>query len=297
MISGEKLIEIYAAMVKSRMLAKRAAFLKRQGRLASDLEAGVGREAAVAGLTVDLLPGDTLSVARPYSISGFIKGLPLKDAFSGLVTTANGHGPARATKNDEGNSAVHVIPAAVNHAAQLHIACGVALACKVAKNRGIAVAFCDDGAESLDGWRDTLAFAGRHDLPILFVHRSDARRRQEDDSDLELGEGGGHKTQAWGVPAITVDGNDAVAVYRVASESIARARLGRGPTLIECGVYPLHGPAGNHRKNGRRLEAHDPISAMEIHLARKGLFSERLKRQTVAGFRRELDAATRFLEN
>ena len=111
------------------------------------------------------------------------------------------------------------------------------------------------------------------------------------------GEGGGHKTQAWGVPAITVDGNDAVAVYRVASESIARARLGRGPTLIECGVYPLHGPAGNHRKNGRRLEAHDPISAMEIHLARKGLFSERLKRQTVAGFRRELDAATRFLEN
>ena len=297
MISGEKLIEIYAAMVKCRLLAKRAALLKRQRSFASDLEAGVGREAAIAGITVDLMPGDTLSVARPYSVSGFVKGLPLTDAFSALVTTANGHGPARSAKNGEGKSAVHVIPATVNHAAQLHIACGVALACKIAKNHGVAVAFCEDGAESLEGWRDTLAFAGRHDLPILFVHQSSAGQEQKDVSDLGRDEGGGHNTQAWGVPAITVDGIDAVAVYRVASESIARARLGRGPTLIECGVYRLHDPSGNHLRNGRRPEAHDPIPAMEIYLTRKGLYSEKLRRQTAAGIRQELDAATRFLDN
>lgn len=297
MISGEKLIEIYAAMVKCRLLAERVALLKRQGRLVSDLDTGIGREAAVAGLTVDLMPGDTLSVARPYSASGFINGLPLKDALSTLVATANGHGPASSAKNGESNRAVHVIPATVNHAAQLHIACGVALACKVAKNRGIAVAFCEDGAESLEGWRDTLAFAGRHDLPILFVHQRGAGPEQEDDSDLKRGEESGHKTQAWGVPAITVDGNDAVAVYRVASESIARARLGRGPTLIECGVYDLRRSEDNHRQNSRRQRGDDPIPAMENYLARKGLFNEKLKRQMAARFRRELGAATRFLGN
>src|SRR5579863_9444761 len=127
MISGEKLIEIYAAMVKCRMLAKRTALLKRQGRLADDLEAGVGREAAVAGLTVDLLPGDTLSIARPYSVSGFIKSPSLKDAFSTLKTTAKDHSHANSATNDESTNAVHVIPATVNHAAQLQIACGVAL--------------------------------------------------------------------------------------------------------------------------------------------------------------------------
>ncbi len=296
MISGEKLIEIYAAMVKCRLLAKRVALLKRQGSLASDLEAGVGREAAVAGITIDLMPGDTLSVARPYSVSSFVKGSPLTDAFLTL-TTANGHGRARSAKNSEGNSAVHVIPATVNHAAQLHIACGVALACMIAKNHAVAVAFCEDGAESLEGWRDTLAFAGRHDLPILFVHQSGAGREQENVSSLRHNQGGGHNTQAWGVPAITVDGNDAVAVYRVASESIARARLGRGPTLIECGVYHLHSPSGNHLEDGRRPEAYDPIPAMEIYLTRKGLYSEKLKRQTAAGIKRELDAATRFLKN
>jgi len=33
-----------------------------------------------------------------------------------------------------------------------------------------------------------------------------------------------------------VDGNDVVAVYRVAFEALARARQGRGGTLIECVV-------------------------------------------------------------
>jgi len=297
MISDEKLIEIYAAMVKCRMLARRASLLKRQGKLASDLETGVDREAAVAGLVVDLLPGDTLSFARHYSVSGFLKGPPLKDAFATLVKTADGHGPARLTRKVENNGAVQVIPSTANHAAQLYIACGVALACKDAKNRGIAVAFCEDGTESLEGWPDTLAFAGRHSLPILFVHQSAPAHARDDGLEQVRGEEGGLHTQTRGVPTIIVDANDAVAVYRVASESIARARLGRGPTLIECGVYDLRGPADNHRKKGRRPERNDPIPAMEIYLTRKGIFNEKLRRQMAAGIRRELDAATRFLNN
>jgi acetoin:2,6-dichlorophenolindophenol oxidoreductase subunit alpha len=42
------------------------------------------------------------------------------------------------------------------------------------------------------------------------------------------------KTARWGVPGIPVDSGDAVALYRVAQESLGRTRGGDGPVLIEC---------------------------------------------------------------
>jgi pyruvate dehydrogenase E1 component alpha subunit len=74
-----------------------------------------------------------------------------------------------------------------------------------------------------------------------------------------------------------VDGNDVVAVYRVATESIAHARKGNGPTLIECMI--------------ERSKAHDPIRKMERYLKRKGLFSREMKFEVINGFTKHLDAS------
>jgi hypothetical protein len=70
--------------------------------------------------------------------------------------------------------------------------------------------------------------------------------------------------KAAGMPVIAVDGNDAVAVYRVAQESIAHARSGSGPTLIVGRIGEWHNDAGEYT---------DPILRMEAYLAAKGLSS------------------------
>ena len=88
------------------------------------------------------------------------------------------------------------------------------------------------------------------------------------------------KTKACSFPVIAVDGNDAVAVYRVASEAIAHARKGDGPTLIEC----------------IRTKAGDPLLNMEKYLVRKGLFSEEFKRKVAAGCSEKLDAALQIVQ-
>ena len=49
------------------------------------------------------------------------------------------------------------------------------------------------------------------------------------------------RAAAYGMPGIAVDGNDVMAVYEAASEAVARARKGQGPTLIECKTYRQHG--------------------------------------------------------
>ncbi|MGA3136616.1 MAG: thiamine pyrophosphate-dependent enzyme [Terracidiphilus sp.] len=98
-------------------------------------------------------------------------------------------------------------------------------------------------------------------------------------------------------PAITVDGNDIVAVYRVASEAIAHARKGNGPTLIECqtGRSDGHSEIGSGKFRDpaevERWKAGDPILKMEKYLIRKGLFSEEFKKQIAGEFSKELNAA------
>ncbi|MFZ0746035.1 MAG: thiamine pyrophosphate-dependent enzyme [Terracidiphilus sp.] len=306
LISREKLIELYAAMVKGRMIAERAALLSKKGVGMGDLNASMGREAVIAGVSVDLLPEDTLSPSDCDVVASFIKGVPLEKLFLSLC---EGNGQPHAAAKLRYDPQANVIAPATHIGTQLEIACGAALVHKSAKNNKIVVVCGADGSDSreCESWSKSLHFAGQNELPMLFVrHSGDAdaqesrtssgsRTSPESRTRRGRNEGSATTTASRSAPVITVDGSDAVAVYRVASESINRARLGRGPTLIECSSLG-HEP-GTEKANGARRTARDPIDAMETYLMGKGLFSREMKRQIAAGFSRELDAATRFLSN
>ena len=51
------------------------------------------------------------------------------------------------------------------------------------------------------------------------------------------------KAQAYGIPGVTVDGTDVLAVNDATAEAVARARSGEGPSLIECVTMRMHGHA------------------------------------------------------
>jgi acetoin:2,6-dichlorophenolindophenol oxidoreductase subunit alpha len=281
LISNEKLIELYSAMVMCRMIAERAGLLKGEGKLRAALDAGVGREAAIAGIAVDLTREDTLSATPQLFVSEFLKGTTLDGIFSGLAngrphaaTSANGSAPGESW---------------------LDGACTAARAHKVAKNGKIAVAFCETERVHSGRWRRNLTMASKLGLPLVFVRQLEWRDgakakqvRKKVTQDLP-------EALEFGVPTIQVDGNDVVAVYRVASESTARARRGQGPTVIDCiSVSADHGVAS---QNGRLSGALDPIAIMETHLTGKGLFKPDLKKTIESGFGIELDKATRLFVN
>jgi TPP-dependent pyruvate/acetoin dehydrogenase alpha subunit len=81
------------------------------------------------------------------------------------------------------------------------------------------------------------------------------------------------------VPCIPADGNDLVALYRVAQESMTRARQQGGPTLIDCKHIALSPNDSN------------PLARMEAHLERKGLLPAGRRQQLTDGFHRELQQA------
>ncbi len=112
--------------------------------------------------------------------------------------------------------------------------------------------------------REALHYSGQNKLPILYVCH--ARRSSRELADLDF-------------PVIPVDEDDAVAIYRVAFESIARARSGGGPTVIDCQPYP-----------GR---AEDAVLKMERYLTGRSLFREEWKQQVASRFAERLEAMER----
>jgi TPP-dependent pyruvate/acetoin dehydrogenase alpha subunit len=266
LISNEKLLELYSTMLKCRMIQTRIRTLAIENGSIS-LHAAVGREATVAGVCLDLLPGDTLAPSHHGYIASFVKGLPFAAIFSALSP--------RVTRSRPRYAPLHLIPPSLSLSAQLERALSAARENKASKNKKIAVAFCGSSTAAPDILHEAMRQAGKRNLPMLLVCHSDAH---VDDICL--------KAQDCGFPGVPVDGDDAVAVYRVGTEAMAHARRGSGPTLIDCKPWS---PSGE--KSAGHKTTSDSIARMEEYLTRKGLFDKKFKSAVTASFRRELDAA------
>jgi pyruvate dehydrogenase E1 component alpha subunit len=147
-----------------------------------------------------------------------------------------------------------------------------------------------------------LSVAAAKRLPILFVcQNTDPLEPQNPTKPLLAPRNSAGPLN--GVPTVVVDGNDVVAVYRVATEAITHARKGSGPTVIECVSFRHDGSAtlrsGKLRSLDQRhgLRSVDPILIMESYLTRKGLFSRKIKREVADRFSLELDAAIKSLNS
>jgi TPP-dependent pyruvate/acetoin dehydrogenase alpha subunit len=231
-----------------------------------------------------------------------VKGAPVEKMFAQLFAREASPDKGRSSPAHMGYAPLNVITPSSTIAAQLNIATGVALASKMQKNGRIAVAFSGDGSTSLGFWHEALNFAAVQSLPILFVVQNNLwaesvnMKFQTRVADIS------EKAKAYGIPGITVDGNDVVAVYRVAYEAIARARQDRGPTLIECKTYRWYGHSeidpAKYRDPAEveKWKANDPIANMEKYLTRKNLFAPDGKQKIVDTFNRELDAAVELAE-
>ncbi len=266
LISNEKLLQLYSTMLKCSMLHARIGVLV-NGNGSRALLAALSHEAAAVGVGLDLLPGDTLAPSPCGFIPSFVKGLPLGCIFSAVAPTGAKPLPQYARLN--------LIPPALGLKAQLDRALDAAIENKRTRNKQIVVAFCGSSSTAPGHLHKAMHQAGKRNLPILLVCHSNS---DSDEACL--------KAREYDFPGVSVDADDAIAVYRVATEAIAHARRGSGPTLIDCKPWPLSGHKPGHRK-----AAGNPILRMEEYLTRKGLFEKKIKSKVIADFRRELEAA------
>ena len=137
------------------------------------------------------------------------------------------------------------------------------------------VAFCEKEIASLGAWHEALKFAGVHKLPILYVVKSGAPDDAPAAEPAYL-EQFSFVARDYGIPGIIVDGRDVVAVWRVAQESIHRARNGAGATLIDCATG----------------SARDPLEHMEHYMRKRGAWDDDWRNQIAARINGELAVLT-----
>ena len=255
LIPNAKLRQIYVAMVRARLLGKALA-KRRRG------EGALGLEACLVSTSVDLGQDDFVSDAVMNGTVDFLRGAMFEPTSGGTVqalrdTTLESvlrpdhKARRRGLKADCG--APSRLPAMPENEARFWAAMGIALALKAqhahgraetnadaARRDGVMVVYARHGEGSPALWRQVLVFAAEHLLPVLFVVLPATQRR-------------GAKTKATrsgamsaishrhGIPGMAVDADDAVALYRVAQEAIARARIGGGAALMECVPFILEG--------------------------------------------------------
>ncbi|MGA7109837.1 MAG: thiamine pyrophosphate-dependent enzyme, partial [Terracidiphilus sp.] len=150
---------------------------------------------------------------------------------------------------------------------------------KNAENGRVAIVFSQP-ANADSHWRNRLRAAASQNLPLLIVSGRTLTCGDANASASHPTQQHAAKALAFGVPVITVDGCDVRAVYRVAGESIFRARHRRGPTLIECIVPPS---AGSLAVDGRQPGVVDPILNMESYLTERGILTATLKSEIQHG--------------
>lgn len=137
------------------------------------------------------------------------------------------------------------------------LAVGTALASKMKEDGKISVSFFGDGASEEGTFHESLNFAALKCLPVIFICENNFYATTSPLAQRQPHDNIAKKAESYGIPGITVDGNNVLDVYEAAGVAVQRARECKGPTLIECKTYRWKGHVGpdcDHEKGCRPME-------------------------------------------
>jgi TPP-dependent pyruvate/acetoin dehydrogenase alpha subunit len=271
-LNPDKLKELYATMVKCRMLAEHMGASEAESKQASAVS---GLEATLVGAGAHLQPQDCIALEHSGCLASLIKGTPLRAILSRAHEgqPANGAQPGPPSANNASPAMTH------------SMATGLALAQTMKSKGSVTLMFATHDSARTVFEPDAMTLAATQKLPIVCLVES--RFDSSAETHVLPIPSDSHGVGTGYYPKITVDGGDVVAVFRVAQEAIRRARQGHGPALIECMTSRANGLASG---TARHI-AHDPLPFMEQYLRRRKLWSDSWSRQLTAGFAKELKTA------
>jgi TPP-dependent pyruvate/acetoin dehydrogenase alpha subunit len=134
-------------------------------------------------------------------------------------------------------------------AGNLPISVGVGLSIKMRKTDQVVLTLFGDGASNEGAFHESLNMAAIWNLPIIFLCENNQYAMSMAFEKAFKIEQISDRASAYGMPGVTIDGNDVIAVFKAVQTAAKRAREGNGPTLIEAVTYRWRG----HSKSDRQL--------------------------------------------
>ena len=268
------LLRWHETMLIIRKFDEMADKLFQEGRVRGTVHTSIGQEATSMGVCANLTDDDVVLATHRGHGTAIAKGSDPKAMMAELLGRKTG-----LCKGKGGSMHIADLPRGLYGAnpivgANLVIATGVGLAFSIQKQPNVCVAFFGDGASNQGTFHEGVNMSAIWKLPVIYVCENNgyavslSAERSTAVADIA------DRARSYDIPGVVVDGMDVLAVNEAVREAAARARAGKGPSLLEMKTYRFRGhsrgdpPAGVYRSKDE-LESwmkKDAVLRLEKHL-------------------------------
>ena len=274
------LLSLYRQMLLIRQFEERVKYLFLEGIMPGTIHQYQGQEAVAVGVCSALKPDDVItSTHRPHG-HALAKGLTVESLMHELFGKTTGCCGGKGGSMHVGNLEKGMVPAVAIVAGGLPIATGIALAFKMRKESRVAVAFMGDGAVNEGAFHEAVNMGAIWSLPVVYVIENNLYSASTPIFEMVRLKKLSDRAAGYGIPGVTVDGNDVLAVLEATSAAVRRARAAEGPTLLECMTYRITGHSRrdpcNYQPEEERKEAlqKEPIRRFAEYLLSGGMIDQ-----------------------
>ncbi len=281
-LSDEEAVEMYRTMLLARKIDERMWLLNRSGKIPFVISCQ-GQEAAQVGAAY-ALNRDTDYVLPYYRDMGVVLafGMTAKDLMmSGFAKAADPNSGGRQMPGHFGQKENRIVTGSSPVTTQVPHAVGIALAGRMDKKDIVSFVTFGEGSSNQGDFHEGANFAAVHKLPVIFMCENNKYAISVPYDKQVACENISDRAAGYGMPGVTVDGNDLLEVYRAVKEARERASKGEGPTLIETVSYRLTPHSSDdddssyrEREEVEEAKKQDPLLLYKAYLQEAGLLGE-----------------------
>ncbi|HET6944567.1 MAG TPA: thiamine pyrophosphate-dependent dehydrogenase E1 component subunit alpha [Gaiellaceae bacterium] len=236
-----------------------------------------GQEAVSVGTCSALREGDTMTCTYRGHGAVLAMGAPLDRTMAEILGKAEGLCGGKGGSMHLTDLSVGALGSFAIVGAHLPFAAGAALSAQHLDTGAVSVAFFGDGTTNIGAFHEALNLAAIWKLPVIFVCENNLYGEYSPLASTTPVERLADRASSYAMTAERVDGNDVLAMRDAVAAAAARARDGKGPTMLEALTYRQKGhsrtDAGAYRPPGELDEwlARDPIARFERLLTEAGV--------------------------
>lgn len=302
-VDHELLLNAYRKMLELRLFELKVQELYRNARLPGFVHLYVGEEAVAVGVCMNLIDKDLVFSTHRGHGHALAKGVPadvvLAELWGKVTGSSGGRGGSMHMYAPEwgfmGTNGIVGAP--------IPLATGGALSAKLRQNGQVVVSFFGEGAVNSGSFHEAVNMGTVWDLPVVYVCENNLYATEMAFSRATKNTSVARRAESYGLPGVEVDGQDVLAVHRVAKTAIDRARAGGGPTLIECKTYRYVGhhegdPGTDYRtrEEVQHWKEQDPLKRARKSLIESAVADEGELQAVDQEVERLIDQAVEFAE-
>ena len=266
----ETLETLYTTMRRIRAFEQRTSELFNDGVIKGTAHSYMGEEAIASAVCANLRDEDFIASYHRGHGHCIAKGAKVDRMMAELMGRDTGYCRGLGGSMHIADMELNILGANGIVGAGMPLATGAALANKLRGEGHVAVTFFGDGANNQGVFHESMNLAAVWKLPLIFVCENNQYALSTSYKVTTAVPQVAMRGAAYGIPSVTIDGNDVAEVYLVVQEAVERARAGEGPTLIEAMTYRWgqHSMRANIRDPRPKEELdewieRDPIARME----------------------------------